>query len=405
MSAVLLLDGALVAAALPVALASAYLLALAVLSRRPHPPRYGQPHLRFDVIVPAHDEETGIVATIASLSAVDYPPPLRRILVVADNCRDGTAVRARSAGARVLVRDDPDRRGKGYALAHAFAWSFADGFAEAMVVVDADTVVSPNLLRAFEARLDAGAAAVQAHYGVRNADASWRTRLMAIAFALFHEVRSIARERLSCSVGLRGNGMCFAARLLREVPHQAFSIVEDLEYGIRLGLAGHRVRHAAEAAVLGEMVPGGRASRSQRRRWEGGRLRMVRAHAGPLLRRALAARDRVLLDLAADLLVPPLALLAGAAAVGGAAAGLAAWAAGRPLIATWIFGASLLALAVYVARGWWLSDTGLHGLGSLLRAPVYLAWKVGLALARADHPSGAWVRTARERGGTHVAPE
>ena len=98
--------------------------------------------------------------------------------------------------------------------------------------MDADTLVSPNLLRAFAARLDAGAAAVQARYGVRNPDASWRTRLMAIAFALFHDLRSLGRERLGLSAGLRGNGMCFSTRLLREVPHQAFSVVEDLEYGL-----------------------------------------------------------------------------------------------------------------------------------------------------------------------------
>jgi cellulose synthase/poly-beta-1,6-N-acetylglucosamine synthase-like glycosyltransferase len=404
-SAILLLDVALVATALPVALASAYLLVLAALSRRPRAPHYHPPHLRFDLIVPAHDEEGGIGATIASLSAVDYPAPLRRIVVEADNCGDATAARAREAGAHVLVRDDPDRRGKGYALAHAFAWSLADGFADAVVVVDADTVVSPNLLRAFQARLDAGAAAVQSHYGVRNPDASWRTRLMTIAFALFHEVRSIARERLACSAGLHGNGMCFAVSLLREVPHQAFSVVEDLEYGIRLGLAGHRVHHAAEATVLGEMVSSGRDSRSQRRRWEGGRLRMLRAHAGPLLRLAIARRDRVLLDLAADLLVPPLALLGGAAAAGGAVAVLVASLADRPMGAPWLFGGSLLALAAYVARGWWLSGTGLQGLWSLLRAPLYLAWKVGVALARPDHPSGVWVRTARERGSASVAPE
>jgi len=56
-------------------------------------------------------------------------------------------------------------------------------------VVDADSEVSPNLLEAFAARIEAGAGAIQADYGVLNPDASWRTRLMAIAHGAFHTLR------------------------------------------------------------------------------------------------------------------------------------------------------------------------------------------------------------------------
>lgn len=397
-----LLAWALAALAMPVLLASAYLFALAALSWRGRAPAPPAPHLRFDVVVPAHDEEAGIGATVANLRALAYPEPLRRVVVVADNCTDGTAAAARAAGAHVLVREDAQRRGKGYALAHAFEWSLAGGSADAVVVVDADTVVTPNLLGAFAARLDAGAAAAQARYAVRNPDASWRTRLMAIAFALFHDVRSIARERLGCSAGLRGNGMCFSAAVLREVPHDAFSVVEDVEYGIRLGLAGHRVHYVDEAAVFGDMVPG--ASRSQRQRWEGGRLRLARTHGFPVLLRGIAQRDRVLVDLAADLLVPPLATLGAAAVLGLAGAVAARAVTGAALGAVWLWGAALAGLVAYVGRGWWLSDTGLQGLLSLARAPLYLAWKIAGAFSRPAHPTGTWVRTERDGSPRPGAP-
>jgi cellulose synthase/poly-beta-1,6-N-acetylglucosamine synthase-like glycosyltransferase len=318
------------------------------------------------------------------------------VWVIADNCSDATADRARAAGAHVLVRDDRERRGKGYALEHAFACLLEDGFAEAMVVVDADTVVSRNLLAAFSARLEAGAAAIQADYRVRNPDASWRTRLMAVALALMNTLRCLGRDRLGCSVGLRGNGMCFSARLLREVPHRAFSIVEDLEYGIRLGLAGHRVCFASEALVLGEMVSGATASRSQRRRWERGRREMARRHGVSLLLRGLAHGDRVLVDLGLDLLVPPLAFLGVTAVAGTAASLVSAELSGSQALA-WSWGACLAALCAYALRGWWLSGTGLRGLSGLLFAPAFLVWKVGLALTRPETPLGAWVRTERER--------
>jgi 1,2-diacylglycerol 3-beta-glucosyltransferase len=398
-----LADLALTVAAVPTLLACGYLLLLALGSRRTRPPKATVPRLGFAFVVPAHDEEAGISATVESLRAVDYPEALRRVWVVADNCRDATAVRARAAGAEVLERVDAERRGKGYALELAFTRLLEEGWADAVVVVDADTIVSPNLLHALAARLEAGAGAIQCSYGVRNPEASWRTRLMSIAFALFNTMRSIARERSRCSVGLKGNGMCFSVSLLREIPHHAYSMVEDVEYGIRLALEGRRVHFAGEAQVLGEMVPDAAASRSQRRRWEEGRRALRAQYLGPLLRQALARRDRVALDLALELLVPPLATVAVAVACGLALSLAIAGARGGAAWSPWAWGACAAALVAYVARGWWISGTGLRGLAALLRAPVYVVWKMGLALSRGDRPRGAWVRTRRATESTRSA--
>jgi cellulose synthase/poly-beta-1,6-N-acetylglucosamine synthase-like glycosyltransferase len=390
------LDIALLVAALPVLLCGLYLAGLAALSRRPSPPVYPTPALRFDVIVPAHDEEAGIAATVRSILATDYPPELRRVVVVADNCSDATAERARRAGAEVLVRDDPARRGKGRALAFAFERTLAAGRADAVVVVDADASVSPNLLRAFSARLAAGARAAQSENLVGNPYASWRTGILAVAFALIHTVRSLARERLGLSCGLSGTGMCFTTALLREVPHRAASIVEDLEYGIQLGLAGHRVAYAAEAWVRSDMSASGEGGRSQRARWEDGRRQMARRHALPLLRRGLAARAPVLVDLGVDLLVPPLSTLGALAAAGTAASLAASWAAGTLLAAAVAWSASLAAVLAYVARGWQVSGTGRRGLEALLHAPAFLVWRLGVAWTRRFRAPDEWVRATRD---------
>jgi cellulose synthase/poly-beta-1,6-N-acetylglucosamine synthase-like glycosyltransferase len=382
--------------ALPVLAVSAYLFFLAVLSGRLTPPPYPPPRLRFDIVVPAHNEAAGITQTVKSLHALDYPAELRRVIVVADNCADNTAELARAAGATVLERTDTERRGKGYALKYAFDKSLADDQADAVVVIDADTVVMPNLLQAYAARLEAGEQAVQAEYGVLNRTASWRTRLMAIAFATFHVVRSSARERLHLSCGLRGNGMCFSREVVQRVPHEAYSLVEDLEYGIRLGLAGYRVAYAEEAQVLGEMVAGEQASRSQRRRWEGGRLRMAKQHALPLLKKAAEKGDPVLLDLAFDVLVPPLTYVVVAALVGLGLGALVYTPSAHAGVAVRLYGVATAMLAFYVLKGWWLSGVGLRGLLDLLYAPVYMVWKLALLLWRPSHKKDEWVRTRRE---------
>lgn len=385
----------LVLLSLPVWLVALYLLWLTLLSARPATPAPAPRTARFVVVVPAHDEAAGIGRTVRSLLALDWPAEARRVCVVADNCSDDTAAMAREAGAEVLERVDAQRRGKGYALEYAFERLLAQGDFDAAVVVDADTAVSPNLLAAFAARLRDGAQACQAFYGVLNPHASWRTRLITIALAIFHRLRGRGREALGLSCGLRGNGMCFPAQTLRRVPHRAYSIVEDLEYGLLLGRAGIRVHYVDEAYVLGEMVSSEKAARSQRQRWEGGRAQMVRRHGWPLLREALRTRDRLLLDLALDVLVPPLGTI-GLAAVGLALLGAALALVGvtGPIATIWAAG-PLVILLLHVARGVMLSGLGAAGWTTLAMAPFYVAWKLSLRLRRRP-AADQWVRTQRE---------
>ncbi len=386
------IDMALAAAGVPALAASSYLGVLALLARRQRPPSAPAARMTFDVLVPAHNEESEIGGTVESLLAVDYPRTHFRVVVVADNCTDATASAAAAAGARVLVRDDLNQRGKGYALAYAFDRSLAEGFADAVVVVDADTVVSANLLSAYSARFGAGAQVLQAEYGVRNPLSSWRTRLMTIALAAFHGVRSLARDRLGLSCGLRGNGMAFSSAILRQVPPSAFSIVEDLEYGLQLGRAGVRVQYAGEAKVFGQMVTSEHASRSQRQRWESGRRTIVREQGMPLLKEALRGRNVVLFDLLVDLVVPPVGELVAYIAAGAALCVIV----GLGGVAPWIWGLSFAGVALYVLRGWMLSGIGLHGFLDLMWAPVYIAWKLTLWLRHKGQRPIEWIRTTRE---------
>jgi len=188
--------------------------------------------------------------------------------------------------------------------------------------------------------------------------------------------------------------MCFTVPTLRRVPHEAFSIAEDLEYGIALGRAGIAVAYADEAEVRAEMVSTAKASESQRQRWEGGRAQMRRLYGWPLLRDALQQRSSLLLDLALDVLVPPLTAVA-LAVVGFAALSLLAVWLGLP---GWVAALGLLALAtlvLHVLRGVVLSGLGLRGWLDLALAPGYVIWKLLLPLRR-KAAKDEWIRTTRE---------
>jgi cellulose synthase/poly-beta-1,6-N-acetylglucosamine synthase-like glycosyltransferase len=371
------------------------LLLATLLSGKMPLPRPESRSLRFDIIVPAHNEAAVIARTVESLRKIDWPADQFRITVCADNCSDDTKEKARAAGALVIERQDPARRGKGYALDFAFRSSRDAGFADAVVIIDADAEVSANLLEAIAARLQSGLHAVQVHYGVLNPMASWRTRLITIAKGAVHIVRSRARERLGLSCGIRGTGWSVTHQLLRAVPYQAFSLTEDLEYGIDLGLAGYRVAYADEADCDAEMVSNEQSARAQRQRWERGRFQLMRSKTGPLLAAAFRRRSAVCLDLACDLLVLPISYVALIIVAMIAIATLAAaWFSGMQAW-VWLGVACAAGLMCYVLRGWQLSTIGLIGVLDLARAPGFLLWKLRL-LAGAQKSKG-WERTDRER--------
>jgi cellulose synthase/poly-beta-1,6-N-acetylglucosamine synthase-like glycosyltransferase len=381
--------------AVPALISAGYLLFLTLLSGKLQHLRSRHRQLRFDVIVPAHNESAVIGRTISSLKRIDWPADRFRILVCADNCTDSTAQKAREAGATVLERTDPLLRGKGYALDYTFAASLSAGLADAVVIVDADTEVSVNLLDAIAARLENGAQAAQVHYGVLNPNASWRTRLFTIATGAVHILRSRARERLGVSCGVRGTGWCVTHQVLRRVPYRAYSLTEDVEYGIDLGLAGINVAYVDEADANPEMVSGEQGARTQRQRWERGRFQLIRAKTSRLLVAAWQRRSLSCLDLALDLLVPPISyvalniivlLILGAAATH--------WLA-ISQIWLWLAEGSALAVIIYVLRGWYLSEVCWRGAVDLACAPIFLIWKVRLMLSKGR--SGEWTRTERER--------
>jgi cellulose synthase/poly-beta-1,6-N-acetylglucosamine synthase-like glycosyltransferase len=218
---------------------------------------------------------------------------------------------------------------------------------------------------------------------------------MAIALGAFHKVRSRARERLGLSCGIRGNGWGVTHSLLEQVPFERFSLAEDVDFGIDLGMRGVRIAYADEAWCDGEMVSGGTNAQSQRRRWEEGRIDILARRTLPLLKRALLTRSLVCLDLAIDLLVLPLSYIALSAALL-TAAGWLLVPSGSNSVWLWLGPMSCIALVLYVLRGWQLSNTGARGLLDLLRAPFFLFWKLAVIFRR--RRTSEWVRTNREGG-------
>ena len=290
------------------------------------------------------------------------------------------------AGARVIVRADPTKKGKGFALQHAFETLLIEGF-DAFVVIDADTVVEPNLLNEIAGKLEAGVDGLQVRYCVLNPDATIRTRLMGVALMAMNVLRPRARERWKFSAGISGNGFALTRATLEAVPYDAHSVVEDLEYHLRLVRAGKRIGFADGTTVRAEMPTGKRGRETQRTRWEGGRLRMIFENVPGLARDVATGKFRLIEPLL-DLLLLPLgfhvAVLVCTLLV--------------PFVPGRIYALSALALVVlHVSAAIMVSGGSAADFVALLATPFYVASKLALVpnIVRSARRDASWVRTER----------
>lgn len=347
------------------------------------------PPLRAIVVVPAHDEEAGLPATLEAIARLD--PPAADVVVVADHCTDRTADLARSAGATVLERVD-GARGKGAALGWAFeqlASRMRD--VDVVVLVDADCHPTPNLLDAVGRRIRDGAEAVQVDYVVSNADAGPAAALRDAAFRLRNTIRPTGQDALGLSAGLLGTGMAFTPALLERRPWTSTSVVEDAEQHLALVDAGERVVFARDAAVRSGMPATFAESSEQQLRWEAGRGELLRAWGPRLARTGLRERDPVRLGALVELLLPPQSLL-----LAGQAGALAAAVAIRAPRARKLAAAGLAGQAAFVLGGLALAGTPRSTYRALLHTPALVAQKLGIAsrIARGGAPT-TFVRTGR----------
>ncbi len=350
------------------------------------------PSTRFALLIPAHNEESVLEALFASLRALDYPASLMDTHVVADNCTDATADIARQAGAYVYERQNPSEVGKGYALRWLLTQIQEAGHEyDAYVVIDADSTISPNFLRAMDARLQAGQPIIQSQYRVQNSQEAWTAGLRSVAFALFNHLRPLGRTALGWSSGLKGTGMCFSHAVIQQFGWKSFSLTEDAEHHIELVKAGLHVTYAPEALLWSAMPTSLKQAQSQQMRWERGRLDLVRQYVPQLLREALRRRDGALFDAAMEMLTPPLSVLAGLVVLCCMSATL------LPSLIGLGLGLALLAeLSAYILIGLRLARLPRAAYRSLLFAPAYILWKLWVYLAALAAPgTRRWVRTSR----------
>lgn len=347
---------------------------------------------RFAVLMPAHDEEAIIARSIASI--IPQLPPAGRLLVVADNCSDGTAQVAARAGADVTIRRDTTHIGKGYALAHGIRSLAADP-PQVVIVIDADCEAMPGSLALLAKLCNATGRPAQARYSMLAPPSpSAADKVSRLAWTIKTFVRPLGSAHLGWPCQLMGSGMALPFNRLGRIDLATGHLAEDQKLGADFALAGKAPRFCPDAEIVSQLPKGETGKREQRTRWEHGHLAIIGEFLFPLLGHAISRRSLHLAAFTLDLCIPPLALLAMSLMLmeGLSLAWFVATGAADPFL---VSSGVLACFAGAIGAAWWHFGRDIISWRELMAGPAYCLRKLPSFVRFFISRQITWVRTER----------
>ncbi len=344
-------------------------------------------------LVPAHDEAGQIGPCVESILASERGDASLRLIVVADNCTDTTAEEATAAGAEAWMRSDPERPGKPPAI--QWALDQVDmGEYDALLIVDADTVVERDFVKRLAASGRLTDRVVQAYYGLQAEERSWVSMLGGLLVRSRYEGQYQLRRLARLNSPMTGNGMCIGSGVLSRCGWADDALTENWEMYARYTVERERIDLVAEArlealepATMGE-------SSVRRQRWQAGKWAVVRKYARPLFGVShVGLHQRI--DILAELLSPGPVAHGGVGVVVGVPVLLFA-----PTTTLALLGWVML-LSPLPTVAWTLHAIARHPHRgrvalAMVRLPFYLLWRVTIVgRALPTYMSGVWQRSPR----------
>jgi cellulose synthase/poly-beta-1,6-N-acetylglucosamine synthase-like glycosyltransferase/peptidoglycan/xylan/chitin deacetylase (PgdA/CDA1 family)/spore germination protein YaaH len=233
------------------------------------------------VLIPAHNEESVIVQTVASVLASDVKQ--LGVIVVNDGSSDRTGELLDShfgENPRVRILHQVNR-GKSAALSRAMA----EAHTEIVVTIDADTEVEPDaigkLLRHFS---DPTVAAVAGNVKVGNRS-RWLTRWQALEYITSQNMEKRAFDLLNCITVVPGALGAWRKKAIEAAGGiTADTVAEDADLTIAIRRLGWRISYDEEAIAWTEAPETPGALIRQRFRWTFGTLQAFWKHSSTLFR-------------------------------------------------------------------------------------------------------------------------
>ena len=232
------------------------------------------------LVIPAHNEENGISQTLMSVASQTVRPD--RVIVMCDNCTDGTAALAREAKGVEVWESVGNTGQKGGALNQAWDRLHDSlGPSDYLATMDADTELDSHF---FEYALDV----YKTKENVGGVCATFQSEPQETPLGLAQEIeyarfcRAVGRKKGAAKC-LAGAAVVYSARVLKQIVGKrgflyAPVLVEDYELSLAIRHEGYQVIAPKKCRATTEIMPSMRTLWHQRRRWYEGTIQELRRY-------------------------------------------------------------------------------------------------------------------------------
>lgn len=269
---------------------------------------------KFGIIIPARNEEEVIGDTVCKLFEQNYPRELYDVFVVAHNCTDKTAERAKEAGAIVFCcnDDDPKHRRVSYALQYGFRKILAeyDNY-EAFIRFDADNLMNDDFIARMNDAFDSGVKIAKCFENSKNIDQNVWAGVSGLYYIRDSRIACHVRSALHTDQMLTGAGMMVSADILRRHDGwKCMGVSEDAEFTLQAMLEGEHTRYVPDAIVYEDQPSTLKDTVNRNKRMGNGLFKLFFTHGLRCFGKFFTTFRFGFLDLFLTLLFVPIAVVA-----------------------------------------------------------------------------------------------
>ena len=269
---------------------------------------------KFGIIIPARNEEEVIGDTVRKLFEQNYPRELYDVFVVAHNCTDKTAERAKEAGAIVFCcnDDDPKHKRVSYALQYGFRKILAeyDNY-EAFIRFDADNLMNDDFIARMNDAFDSGVKIAKCFENSKNIDQNVWAGVSGLYYIRDSRIACHVRSALHTDQMLTGAGMMVSADILRRHDGwKCMGVSEDAEFTLQAMLEGERTRYVPDAIVYEDQPSTLKDTVNRNKRMGNGLFKLFFTHGLRCFGKFFTTFRFGFLDLFLTLLFVPIAVVA-----------------------------------------------------------------------------------------------
>lgn len=242
----------------------------------------------YAVLISARNEESVIADLIQSIYNQNYPSHLVQVFVVADNCTDSTAQKARDAGAIVWERHNKEFVGKGYALdflLNKIKEAYPDDPFDGYFVFDADNLLDENYITEMNKTFSDGHDMITSYRNSKNYGDNWISAGYGLMFLREAKYLNNSRMLLGTSCAISGTGFMFSRKIKNKLNGWHFHLLtEDIQFTAHNVMKGRKIAYCPTAVLYDEQPVTFEQSWTQRERWAKGYLQVFTHYGLGLLK-------------------------------------------------------------------------------------------------------------------------